>query len=90
MVGRFSDNADEGRFELDLAGQIAFANYRRTDDGILIFHVETPRALRGQGVAGRLMERIVEAARAEGQEVIPLCSYASSWMRRHRQSAKAH
>jgi len=90
MDGRFSDNADEGRFELDLAGQIAFANYRRTDDGILIFHVETPRALRGQGVPGRLMERIVEAARAEGQEVIPLCSYASSWMRRHRQSAKAH
>ena len=90
MNGRFSDHADEGRFELDLAGQIAFANYRRTDDGILIFHVETPRALRGQGVTGRLMERIVEAARAEGQEVIPLCSYASSWMRRHRQSAKAH
>ena len=43
MDGRFSDNADEGRFELDLAGQIAFANYRRTDDGILIVHVETPR-----------------------------------------------
>jgi len=90
MNGRFSDHADEGRFELDLTGRIAFANYRRTDDGILIFHVETPRALRGQGVTGRLMERIVEAARAEGQEVIPLCSYASSWMRRHRQSAKAH
>jgi uncharacterized protein len=90
MDGRFSDNANEGRFELDLAGQIAFANYRRTADGILIFHVETPRALRGQGVAGRLMEHIVEAARAEGNEVIPFCSYASSWMRRQRQSAQAH
>ena len=90
MDGRFSDNRDEGRFELDLAGQIAFANYRRTDDGLLIFHVETPRALRGQGVAGRLMQHIAEAARAEGHEVIPFCSYASSWMRRHRQGANAH
>jgi predicted GNAT family acetyltransferase len=87
MDGRFSDNRNEGRFELDISGQVAFANYRRTDDGLLIFHVETPRALRGQGVAGRLMERVLEAARSEGREVIPFCSYASTWMRRQRQSA---
>ena len=87
MDAGFSDNHDAGRFELDIAGQIAFANYRRTDDGLLIFHVETPRALRGQGVAARLMEQVLEAARAEGREVIPFCSYASSWMRRQRQSA---
>jgi predicted GNAT family acetyltransferase len=87
MDGRFSDNRNEGRFELDIAGQVAFANYRRRDEGLLIFHVETPRALRGQGVAGRLMERVLETARAEGREVIPFCSYASSWMRRQRQSA---
>lgn len=88
MDERFSDNRAEGRFELDIAGQIAFANYRRTDDGLLIFHVETPRALRGQGVAARLMEHVLEAARLEGRELIPFCSYASSWMRRQRQSAK--
>jgi predicted GNAT family acetyltransferase len=87
MDGRFSDNRDDSRFELEIAGQIAFANYRRNEQGVLIFHVETPRALRGQGVAGRLMQRIVEAARSEGRAVIPFCSYASSWMRRQRQSA---
>jgi hypothetical protein len=27
MDGRFSDNGSDGRFELDIAGQIAFANY---------------------------------------------------------------
>jgi predicted GNAT family acetyltransferase len=87
MDGRFSDNQDAGRFELDIAGQIAFANYRRTEDGLLIFHVETPRALRGQGVAARLMDQVLEAARSEGRELIPFCSYASSWMRHQRQSA---
>jgi predicted GNAT family acetyltransferase len=86
MDGLFSDNHKEGRFELDIAGLVAFANYRRSDEGLLIFHVETPRALRGQGVAGRLMERVLDTARAEGREVIPFCSYASSWMRRQRQS----
>jgi predicted GNAT family acetyltransferase len=89
MDGRFSDHSREGRFELDIAGQIAFANYRRTGDGLLIFHVETPRGLRGQGVAARLMEHVLETARSEGRELIPFCSYASSWMRRQRQSAKA-
>lgn len=88
MDGAFSDNSREGRFELDIAGQTAFANYRRTDDGLLVFHVETPRALRGQGVAARLMEHVFETARSEGREVIPFCSYASSWMRRQRQGAK--
>jgi predicted GNAT family acetyltransferase len=89
MDGRFSDNPDQGRFELDIAGQIAFANYRRTDEGLVIFHVETPRSLRGEGVAGVLMGRVVEAARSEGREVIPFCSYASSWMRRQRQRQSA-
>jgi uncharacterized protein len=89
MDGRFSDNCNNGRFELDIAGQIAFANYRRTDDGLLVFHVETPRALRGQGVAARLMELVLEAAQAEGRELIPFCSYASSWIRRQRQSQSA-
>jgi predicted GNAT family acetyltransferase len=89
MDGRFSDNAEKGRFELDIAGQTAFANYRRTDNGLVIFHVETPRALRGQGLAGRLMEHVVEAARSEGRDLIPFCSYASSWLRRQRQNVSA-
>lgn len=84
MDGHFSDNREQNRFELDIGDQVAFANYRRTEDGLAIFHVETPRALRGQGVASKLMEAVVEAARAEGREVIPFCSYAASWMRRHR------
>jgi predicted GNAT family acetyltransferase len=89
MDGGFSDNSSEGRFELDIAGQIAFANYRRTDGGLLVFHVETPRALRGQGVAARLMEHVLQASRSEGRELIPFCSYASSWMRRQGPNAKA-
>jgi predicted GNAT family acetyltransferase len=88
MDGRFSDNPEKGRFELDIGGQIAFANYRRTDEGLLIFHVETPRALRGQGVAGELMQYVLDRAHTEKLEVIPFCSYASSWMRRQRQREK--
>ncbi|HYD66318.1 GNAT family N-acetyltransferase [Azospirillum sp.] len=41
--------------------------------------------MRGTGAAGRLMQGIMERARAEGLRVVPICSYASLWMRRHRE-----
>jgi predicted GNAT family acetyltransferase len=78
-----TDNAQRSRFELIEAGQTAFATYNRDKVELVISHVETPPALRGRGTAGRLMEGIVALARAEGLKVIPLCSYAAMWFRRH-------
>lgn len=84
MTERIHDNAGAGRFELDVGGGIVFANYRRDPGSIVILHVEAPVPLRGTGAAGRLMEGIVALAEREGRELVPLCSYASAWMRRHR------
>jgi len=78
------DNKDRQRFELEEAGEIAFANYRRAGAQVTIPHVESPPALRGTGTAGRLMEGIVALARAEGFKVTPTCSYAAAWFRRHK------
>jgi predicted GNAT family acetyltransferase len=81
------DNAERSRYELEIDGQIVFANYRR-DGGILsILHVEAPPALRGSGAAGRLMQGIVETARGTGAKIVPLCGYADAWLRRHREFA---
>ena len=77
------DNAEKSRFELDVEGEIAFANYRRRGSDLLITHVEAPPRLRGKGVASDLMHGIVDIARAEGQSLVPLCSYAAAWIRRH-------
>lgn len=33
-------------------------------------------SLRGQGVAGKLVEAVVEKARKEGAKIAPVCSYA--------------
>ncbi len=76
------DNATEGRFELKEDGRLAFADYRRTNGRLVIDHVEADPALRGTGAAGRLMQGVVEAARAEGLEITPLCGYAAAWLRR--------
>ncbi len=45
------DNAARSRFELEEQGLVAFADYRRRGDHLVIPHVEAPPALRGTGGA---------------------------------------
>jgi predicted GNAT family acetyltransferase len=77
------DNRERGRFELDIDGQVVFADYRRQPGRLVITYVEAPVALRGAGAAGQLMQGIMAAARAEQVKVLPLCPYARAWMARH-------
>jgi len=79
------DNTAEARFELDTDGLTSWADYRRAEGLLIIDHVEAPVPLRGSGAAGRLMEGVAEAARAEGVKIVPICGYAAAWLRRHRQ-----
>lgn len=85
MDGPFRDNAALSRFELEIDGQTVFAIYRRDGTLLSIRHVEAPVPLRGTGAAGRLMQQVMTAARAEGVKIRPLCGYAAAWMRRHRE-----
>ena len=78
------DNSALQRFELEECGLIAFANYRRSGQHVVIPHVEAPPDLRGTGAAGRLMSAIVEKARADGFTVTPTCSYAALWFKQHK------
>ena len=80
--GILRDNPDTGRFETGDGDEIVFADYRRLGDKLYIDHVEAPAPLRGTGAAGRLMEAIVERARAEGRTIVPICGYAAAWLKR--------
>jgi predicted GNAT family acetyltransferase len=81
------DNQQQSRFELTEQGMTAFATYRRFPDRLVIPHVEAPPALRGKGTANRLMEGVAAIANANGLKLVPLCSYAAAWLRRHPQAA---
>jgi predicted GNAT family acetyltransferase len=85
MTASIRDNVERERFEMDVEGEVAFATYRRDGGTLVIRHVEAPPALRGKGVAGRLMAGIVDVARAEGLKIAPRCGYAALWIRRHRE-----
>lgn len=85
MSNTVTNNRERGRYELEEGGQIAFANYRRQDGTLVIRYVEAAPSLRGTGAAGRLMQGVMDIARAEGLKVQPMCSYASAWIRRHKE-----
>ena len=85
MQQNVTDNAARNRFELSAGGHIAFADYRREDEILNILHVEAPLPLRGTGAAGALMKGIMEIASQTRMKVRPICSYAASWINRHRE-----
>ena len=87
-MSEVKDNPAQGRFEMVEAGQIVFADYRRDGARLIIDHVEAPMALRGTGAAGRFMEGLVVEARRQGVKLVPLCSYAAFWLRRHPQLSR--
>ena len=49
-------------------------------------HTYVDPSLRGQGVAGRLMEALAEELRARGLKAVASCSYADVWLERNREA----
>jgi predicted GNAT family acetyltransferase len=77
------DNPALSRFELDVEGGLAFANYRRAPGMVIITHTETPRALRGRGIASELVHGALELIRADGAKVVAGCGFVVDFLRRH-------
>ena len=86
-MNKVRDNKAQSRFELDVEGGVAFANYRRTPSAVIITHTETPRALRGRGIASELVAGALELIRADGLKVIAGCSFVVDYLRKHREYA---
>jgi len=72
------------RFATTLDGHEAELDYEREGDVLVITHTGVPAAIGGRGIAGALVQAAVDFARTNGLRVRPACSYAASWMERHR------
>ncbi|MGA2055577.1 MAG: GNAT family N-acetyltransferase [Bradyrhizobium sp.] len=81
------DNKAQRRFELDVDGGIAFANYRLAPSAVIITHTETPPALRGHGIASQLVEGALALIRADGRKVIGACGFVVDYLSKHPEYA---
>jgi len=86
-MNRVRDNKSLSRFELDVDDSIAFANYRLAPGTVIITHTETPRALRGRGIASQLVREALEHIRTDGLKVVAGCGFVAEYLRRHPEFA---
>lgn len=63
------------------ADPIAEITFIPTDDNKLIVnHTYVSDSLRGQGIAMKLVEKVIEYARVENKKIVPACSYVHKVM----------
>ena len=71
------------RFEVALNRERAVLNYDLRGAAMVITHTGVPRAWEGRGIAASLTHAALEYARSRGLSVVPVCSYAAAYLRRH-------
>ena len=62
--------------------RVGVAEFDAQDRRWVITHTEVDPAYGGQGIARRLIEEVIAAARRDGAKIVPVCSYAEKMMRR--------
>lgn len=87
MTDTVRDNQDRHRFELDADGHVAFSNYRREGNILIVLHTEVPAALNGRGIGSALARGLLDIARAQGLKVRPLCPFVAAYIAKHPEYA---
>lgn len=80
---KIRDNTEASRYELDVEGGVAFANYRMAPGVVTVTYTEVPAALRGRGIGAKLSAAVLAHIRSEGLKVIPRCGYFAGFIRDH-------
>ena len=78
-----TNNKAMQRYELNVDGSVAFANYRLAPGVVTITHTETPAALRGRGIASQLVRGAFELIRADGSKVVAGCGFVIDYLTKH-------
>ena len=82
-MAEVTDNPTRSRFELDVEGSVAFVDYARDANRLVLVHTEVPAALAGKGVGSALAKGVLDEARRRGFTVAPQCAFMASYIDRH-------
>ncbi|GAA2297747.1 GNAT family N-acetyltransferase [Actinomadura sp. NPDC048955] len=84
MSTEITDNAEQGRYEIRLDGDLAgFAEYERGEGAVVFTHTEVDSAFEGKGVGSALARGALDDVRSQGLSVVPLCPFIKKWILRH-------
>lgn len=75
-TGRIIAQSDSGQ----LLAEVTFPE----QNGVAVInHTFVDGSLRGQGVAGQLLQAVADTLRQQGRKAHPTCSYAVHWFESH-------
>jgi uncharacterized protein len=77
------DNQAKSRFEMEVPGGHAIADYRVEGGTIVMTHTEVPGELRGQGYGDRLARGALDIIRTRNLKVVPRCPFIRSFIEKH-------
>ena len=77
------DNREASQFETVVDGQTALLAYERTPASLVLVHTEVPPSLRGRHLADALARAALDAAHAEGLQIVAVCPFVKEYMRKH-------
>jgi len=83
-----TQNEAEQRFETWIDGYLSKLDYIQDGKNFVITHVGVSPELRGQGIAGRIVQVGLEYAKEKSLRVVPMCSYAAAFIRKHPEYAE--
>jgi uncharacterized protein len=85
---RFEHDAAAHRFTLSSGSAVAVLDYRERDARTLdYYHTFVPPAMRGRGVASRLVSHALRYALARQISVIPTCPFVAAFVRKNSEYA---
>jgi uncharacterized protein len=83
MAAEILHDETRQRFTHERDGQTSYLVYRRLDEQTVDFiSTYTPPALRGRGIAARIVRQALEWADSQGLKVVPSCWFVAEYIDR--------
>lgn len=77
-------NDADHRYEAWLdGGPVGYAVFREEPGRTVFLHTEVADEVEGRGVGSALVRGALDDVRARGQQVVPLCPFVATYIKRH-------
>jgi predicted GNAT family acetyltransferase len=86
MSTEVTDRPERKRYEIAEDGTtVGYVTYQVAPDSIELLHTEVDRAHAGRGLAGIMVQAVLDDARSRHLAVIPHCPYVAKFIDEHRE-----
>ena len=75
------DNQEKSQFEIEVEGELAFAEYRLRKEFIIYPHTVVPKPIGGQGIGEALATYAMQYARDNNLKIKPYCPFIARFMK---------